>query len=75
VGANYQLRQNLSNKTALRGATVFYPKLEFCTDNGAMIAFAGAMRLQAASDKTWQPASSFTVKARWNLEMIEAPDS
>lgn len=75
VGANYQLRQNLSNKTALRGATVFYPELEFCTDNGAMIAFAGAMRLQAASDKTWQPASSFTVKARWNLEMIEAPDS
>lgn len=75
VGANDQLRQNLSYKAASRGATVFYPELEFCTDNGAMIAFAGAMRLQAAHQKTWQPASSFTVKARWNLEMLESLDS
>ena len=74
VGANEQLRRNLSNKAAARGATVFYPELEFCTDNGAMIAFAGAMRLQAATDKTWQPASGFTVNARWNLEMLETPD-
>lgn len=75
VGANEQLRYNLSNKAALKGATVFYPELEFCTDNGAMIAFAGAMRLQAAPDKTWQSASSFTVNARWNLEMLDATDS
>lgn len=74
VGANEQLRRNLSNKAAARGATVFYPELEFCTDNGAMIAFAGAMQLQATTDKTWQPASSFTVNARWNLEMLETPD-
>ncbi|UJP01041.1 MAG: tRNA (adenosine(37)-N6)-threonylcarbamoyltransferase complex transferase subunit TsaD, partial [Nitrosomonas sp.] len=47
VGANEQLRRNLSGKAAAKGATVFYPELEFCTDNGAMIAFAGALRLQA----------------------------
>lgn len=75
VGANDQLRQNLSNKAALRGATVFYPELEFCTDNGAMIAFAGAMRLQTMHKEDWQPASSFTVKARWNLEMLGGPDN
>ena len=75
VGANDQLRQNLSSKASAKGATVFYPELEFCTDNGAMIAFAGAMRLQASPDRTWSPASSFTVNARWNLEMLEEPDN
>lgn len=75
VGANDQLRRDLSSKAALRGATVFYPKLEFCTDNGAMIAFAGAMRLQAMPESARQPASSFTVNARWNLEMLDAPDN
>ncbi len=74
VGANEQLRHDLSHKAALAGATVFYPELEFCTDNGAMIAFAGAMRLQTRSVKAWQPTSSFTVNARWNLEMLESPD-
>lgn len=74
VGANDQLRQNLSSKASAKGAAVFYPELEFCTDNGAMIAFAGAMRLQASPDKIWPPASSFTVNARWNLEMLEEPD-
>lgn len=74
VGANDQLRQNLSSKASAKGTTVFYPELEFCTDNGAMIAFAGAMRLQASPDKIWPPASSFTVNARWNLEMLDEPD-
>jgi N6-L-threonylcarbamoyladenine synthase len=74
VGANEQLRRDLSHKAALVGATVFYPELEFCTDNGAMIAFAGAMRLQARNVKTWQPASNFSVNARWNLEMLGNPD-
>ncbi len=72
VGANAQLRQNLSSKATSSGATVFYPELEFCTDNGAMIAFAGAMRLQGAPHKAWQPANSFTVKARWDLETLKA---
>lgn len=75
VGANEQLRRNLSDRAAAKGATVFYPELEFCTDNGAMIAFAGAMRLQASPDSNRQPASSFTINARWNLEMLETPEA
>jgi N6-L-threonylcarbamoyladenine synthase len=54
------------------GAVVFYPELEFCTDNGAMIAFAGAMRLQHSDIKD-QQSGSFTVRARWDLEISEAP--
>ncbi|MBX3617192.1 tRNA (adenosine(37)-N6)-threonylcarbamoyltransferase complex transferase subunit TsaD [Nitrosomonas sp.] len=75
VGANEQLRRNLSRKAAAKGATVFYPELEFCTDNGAMIAFAGAMRLQTVPESTRQPARSFNVYARWNLEMLEKPET
>ena len=75
VGANEQLRRNLSRKAAAQGATVFYPELEFCTDNGAMIAFAGAMRLQAMPESARQPARSFNVHARWNLEMLETPEA
>lgn len=75
VGANEQLRRNLSGKAAAKSATVFYPELEFCTDNGAMIAFAGALRLQAMLESARQPANSFTVNARWNLEMLETPEA
>lgn len=67
VGANSRLRQKLLHHTTLIGATVFFPELEFCTDNGAMIALAGALRLQYISDSS-TTADSFTVKARWNLE-------
>jgi N6-L-threonylcarbamoyladenine synthase len=75
VGANEQLRRNLSGKATAKGATVFYPELEFCTDNGAMIAFAGALRLQAMPESAQQSAHSFTVNARWNLEMLETPEA
>jgi N6-L-threonylcarbamoyladenine synthase len=68
VSANRQLRENLSNYAKKTGITVFYPELEFCTDNGAMIALAGAMRLQKNSPS---PTSSFTVRARWDLEVHE----
>lgn len=71
VGANIELRNTLNRRAAAQNATVFYPELEFCTDNGAMIAFAGALRLQSTSGTNWQPARSFTVKARWDLERIE----
>lgn len=68
VGANYQLRESLSKFASKAGITVFYPDLEFCTDNGAMIAFAGAIRLK----KSKQPLkNSFIVKARWDLESYE----
>jgi N6-L-threonylcarbamoyladenine synthase len=71
VGANRQLRANLSHKAEKMGATVFYPELEFCTDNGAMIAFAGAMRLQSLETPGQKSDNTFTVKARWDLEMQE----
>ena len=64
VGANRQLRDGLNILAAKRGCKVYYPKLEFCTDNGAMIAFAGAMHIRhdhAAGN------GAFTVKPRWEL--------
>ena len=71
VGANRQLREALDAAAAKRRFRVFYPELEFCTDNGAMIAFAGALRLQA------DPAAAkrdyaFTVRPRWPLEELRA---
>ena len=44
---------------------VFYPELEFCTDNGAMIALAGALRTQAGVPA--KPAGAFAVRPRWPL--------
>lgn len=65
VGANQVLRSRLNEDIEKRGGTVFYPDLEFCTDNGAMIAFAGALRLaQQQGNKDYH----FNVKPRWNLE-------
>ena len=69
VGANYQLRESLCHRTEEIGAQVFFPELEFCTDNGAMIAFAGAMRLQLPGTRDRESADAFSIKARWDLEM------
>jgi len=72
VGANARLREKLNAATKRKLCKVSYPRLEFCTDNGAMIAFAGAMRLKAMqnnADKNY----SFSVKPRWNLSELEAP--
>ncbi|MDP1594284.1 MAG: tRNA (adenosine(37)-N6)-threonylcarbamoyltransferase complex transferase subunit TsaD [Gallionella sp.] len=67
VGANQLLRSRLSDDIGRRGGRVFYPDLEFCTDNGAMIAFAGALRLaQREGSKEYR----FNVKPRWNLQEI-----
>jgi tRNA N6-adenosine threonylcarbamoyltransferase len=65
VGANARLRALLDAAAARDGFSVFYPALEFCTDNGAMIALAGAMRLR---EKT-PPAKEyrFTIHPRWDL--------
>jgi len=62
VGANQQLRAALTEAAARRHFEVFYPPLALCTDNGAMIAFAGAMRL-----KYRVPAAGFGIKPRWDL--------
>ena len=75
VGANRQLREELTRQAKLIGAIVFYPELEFCTDNGAMIAFAGALRLKETTNKESPATDGFTVKARWDLELLETPSS
>ena len=69
VGANQQLRATLHAAAKKVGATVYFPELEFCTDNGAMIAYAGAMRLRHGG----HAAGKFTVRPRWDLESMEAP--
>jgi N6-L-threonylcarbamoyladenine synthase len=67
VGANRRLREQLSRQAALRGATVFYPPLDLCTDNGAMIAFAASLRIQADPELLARKDSSFNIKPRWAL--------
>jgi len=66
VGANRALREGLRAMAAEVGAEVFYPRLEFCTDNGAMIAYAGACRLQAGQQQDLQ----VEVRPRWSLEEL-----
>lgn len=67
VGANRQLRQQLDLAAERRRLKVFYPPLAFCTDNGAMIAFAGAQRLRFANHDY-----AFSVKPRWDLSTLPA---
>jgi len=68
VGANRELRRQLDAQTAKKGISVFYPEFEFCTDNGAMIALAGALRFQAGT--SIKPAGAFAVRPRWPLTEI-----
>jgi len=69
VGANRLLRAQLDAACAARGVRVHYPELELCTDNGAMIAMAAAMRLQAGRQQTNRDYA-FDVKPRWPLDAI-----
>lgn len=66
VGANRQLRAALDAAAGKRGFRVFYPEMEFCTDNGAMIALAGAMRWQKYPDAATRDYA-FNVRPRWAL--------
>ena len=65
VGANHELRRQLNARAEKLKFNVFYPEFEFCTDNGAMIALAGALRLQ--SGVATKPAGAFAVRPRWPL--------
>ncbi|HRM49926.1 MAG: tRNA (adenosine(37)-N6)-threonylcarbamoyltransferase complex transferase subunit TsaD [Alicycliphilus sp.] len=69
VGANRLLRAQLDAACAARGVRVHYPELELCTDNGAMIAMAAAMRLQAGRQQANRDYA-FDVKPRWPLDAI-----
>lgn len=71
VGANTRLREQLNEAAKRKRFTVNYPRLEFCTDNGAMIAFAGALRLQAM--QTNQTHYAFSIQPRWDLADLTAP--
>lgn len=67
VSANKALREKLD---AMPGVEVFYPRQQFCSDNGAMIAFAGAIRQQAMQ---LQDKPTFSVRPRWPLDELTPP--
>jgi N6-L-threonylcarbamoyladenine synthase len=69
VGANASLREALNAQCAKLHIRVHYPELHLCTDNGAMIALAGAMRLQSGQQKA-STVYAFDVKPRWPLESL-----
>ncbi|WP_440996051.1 tRNA (adenosine(37)-N6)-threonylcarbamoyltransferase complex transferase subunit TsaD [Arhodomonas sp. SL1] len=68
VGANTALRERLREVAERRGARVFYPRIEFCTDNGAMIAHAGWLRAAEAEHDR-----AFDVAPRWAMEGLQPP--
>lgn len=66
VSANVRIRQRLSHLAEKHGWRVFYPGKEYCTDNAAMIAYAGCQRLLAGQQETL----AYRAKARWSLEEL-----
>jgi N6-L-threonylcarbamoyladenine synthase len=66
VSANRALREHMTQAVRSRGGRVYYPRLEFCTDNAAMIAVAGLARLSAGQHDTL----GIQARARWALESL-----
>lgn len=69
VSANTALRVRLGEMARDAGAQVYYPRLEFCTDDGAMIAYAGYRRLQAGQAEPL----AFSAMARWPMDGLSPP--
>lgn len=69
VGANKLLREQLNAACARRKVRVHYPELALCTDNGAMIALAAAMRIQSGLSRP-EARYAFDVKPRWPLDAL-----
>lgn len=69
VGANRSLREKLAVMAGQEQAEVFFPRLEFCTDNGAMIAYVGCLRLQAGESD----ANDVSVRPRWKISELKRP--
>jgi N6-L-threonylcarbamoyladenine synthase len=72
VGANTKLRERLVEAARARGAEVFFPPLRLCTDNGAMIAFAAALKFGEVNPKG-EPG--FAIHPRWDLAAATAPST
>ncbi len=70
VGANLRIRATLQDMARSMGAQVFYPRLEFCTDNGAMIAYAGLVRLEAGQ----RDDLAIRARPRWPLTQLSPVD-
>ena len=68
VGANKKLREKLILHSKSENFKAYFPKLEFCTDNGAMIALAGSLRSHLSSKNNYK----FSVQPRWKLSEIES---
>lgn len=68
VSANQSLRARLHKLAEKEQFEIFYPRAEFCTDNGAMIAFAGSLRLAMGQSQALQ----FDIKARWPIDTLES---
>ena len=66
VSANRNLRQQLAENLGQQGVTVYYPGLSFCTDNGAMIAYAGAQRLAAGQ----RDGREVPIRPRWPISEL-----
>jgi len=67
VSANRRLREGLADAARRQGARVYYPRIEFCTDNAAMIAVAGLARLKAGQ----HDSLAIEARARWPLESLQ----
>ena len=68
VSANRRLRERMKQALDELGGRAWYPQPQFCTDNGAMIAYAGCQRLLAGAGESGE----FQVRARWPMETLEA---
>lgn len=66
VGANLRLRDSLKTMMEKQGGELFYPRIEFCTDNGAMIAYVGCLRLMSGQ----QESLEINARARWPMEEL-----
>ncbi len=73
VGANRRLREKIDALVNSLNAKAYYPRIEFCTDNGAMIAYAGYCRLRAMGTNETRDAKSlaFNIQARWPLDSLK----
>ena len=73
MGANSRLREQLNAACARRKVRVHYPELHLCTDNGAMIALAAGLRVQAGlADLSGDGGYHFNVRPRWPLADLAA---